>query len=170
MHEREKTCCFTGHRPRRLPWGVDEWDARCLRARELLRQQVELAYGRGYRHFICGMAEGADLLFCEVVLQTKQTHEDLVLEAAIPHPGQAEKWSARQQERYRRLLAQCDIETTVCQSYTHDCMMRRNYYMVERSGLLIALYDGQGGGGTARTLIYALREGLEIAQIDPTEI
>ena len=26
---REITCCFTGHRPDKLPWGVQEEDLRC---------------------------------------------------------------------------------------------------------------------------------------------
>ena len=168
MDGKEVTCCFTGHRPHRLPWGRDEWDERCARIRALLSEQVALAYGRGYRHFLCGMAEGGDLLFCEAVLAFRDTHPDVVMEAAIPHPEQAQGWSARQQERYRRLLAQCDLETLVCRSYTPDCMARRNRYMVERSGLLIALYDGAPSGGTANTVLYALRQQLEIVQLSPT--
>lgn len=27
---RETTCCFTGHRPEKLPWREDEGDPRCL--------------------------------------------------------------------------------------------------------------------------------------------
>ena len=29
MPEREHTCCFTGHREYKLPWGSDENDPRC---------------------------------------------------------------------------------------------------------------------------------------------
>ena len=28
--ERETTCCFTGHRPDKLPWGTNEEDPRCV--------------------------------------------------------------------------------------------------------------------------------------------
>ena len=134
----ETTCCFTGHRPHRLPWHEDEWDPRCQHLREELDRQVDRAYDRGYRHFISGMAQGGDLMFCP-----------------------------RQQERYRRLLAQCDLETVIQQTYTPDCMLRRNYYMVERSSLLIALYDGNPGGGTCKTLLYAIRRALDVIQLDP---
>ena len=48
------TCCFTGHRPPRLPWGEDEWDERCQNFKLELERQVDLAYCRGYRHFSCG--------------------------------------------------------------------------------------------------------------------
>ena len=89
-------------------------------------RQVERAYGRGYRHFISGMAQGGDLLFCEAVLRLKQAHPEVVLEAAIPCQSQADRWNPRQQERYRRLLAQCDLETLIQKDYTPDCMQRRN--------------------------------------------
>ena len=60
--ERETTCCFTGHRPDKLPWRDDEWDPRCLALKERLAAALEEAYDKGMRHFICGMARGAD--FC----------------------------------------------------------------------------------------------------------
>lgn len=167
MPGEEITCCFTGHRPARLPWNEDEWDPRCRRFQAELDRQAERAYGRGYRHFLCGMARGSDLLFCEAVLRLKRDHPEVVLEAAIPCRSQADRWKASQQERYRRLLTQCDLETYVQQEYTPDCMLRRNYYMVERSSLLIALYDGSPGGGTCNTLLYAIRRGLEVIQLDP---
>ena len=62
--EREHTCCFTGHRPNKLPWGSNEGDPRCLALKERLAREVEAAYDKGYRHFISGMALGCDLYFC----------------------------------------------------------------------------------------------------------
>ena len=35
----------------------------------------------------------------------------------------------------------------------------RNRFMVDRSQLVIAVYDGRAGGGTARTLAYARKTG-----------
>ena len=91
----------------------------------------------------------------------------MILEAAIPCIGQSNRWKAPQRERYQRLLAQCDLESYVQQEYTPGCMLRRNYYMVERSSLLIALFDGQPSGGTCKTLLYAIRNALEVIQLDP---
>lgn len=162
-------CCFTGHRPYRLPWRENEWDPRCLRFQERLKALLEELYGRGYRHFLCGMAQGADLLFCEAVLALRREHGDVLLEAAIPCAAQADRWKAAQRERYRRLVAQCDLETLVQQEYTPDCMLRRDYYMVERSQLLIALYDGRPSGGTYKTLLHGIRHNLEIVQLDPND-
>ncbi len=54
--DKEKTCCFTGHRPDKLPWGEDESDPRCLRLKRAIAQAVEDVYISGVRHFITGMA------------------------------------------------------------------------------------------------------------------
>ena len=68
MPARQESCCFTGHRPSKLPWGMDETDARCLRLKARIADALEAAYQSGYRHFICGMALGCDLYFCEAAL------------------------------------------------------------------------------------------------------
>lgn len=56
---RETTCCFTGHRPEKLPWREDEGDPRCLELKARLAGAVEAAYEKGMR-LLCGMARGAD--------------------------------------------------------------------------------------------------------------
>ena len=81
---REVTCCFTGHRPEKLPWGSNESDPRCVQLKERLRAAVEQAYADGFRHFICGMARGADFYFAEAVLRLREERQDVTLEAAIP--------------------------------------------------------------------------------------
>ena len=43
-------------------------------------------------------------------------------------------------------------------------MIRRNRYMVDRSSLLLACYNGTPGG-TMSTILYAERQGLEVLQI-----
>lgn len=166
---RSNTCCFTGHRPNKLPWGYNETDPRCIRAKEWISRQLQDAYEAGFRHFLCGMAEGGDLYFCEEVLALRQVHPDVTLEAAIPCPGQAERWSRAQQERYHRLLAQCDKTTLVSPVQDRSCMMRRNKYMVNNSFRLIALFDGTPGG-TMNTMAYAMQQGLEIFRLDPAEL
>ena len=43
MPEREHTCCFTGHREYKLPWGSDEEDLRCQAVKTILAQRLEQA-------------------------------------------------------------------------------------------------------------------------------
>lgn len=165
--ERETTCCFTGHRPSKLPWGMDERDPRCLAVKERLDQALERAYGKGCRHFICGMAQGGDLYFGEAVLALRDRRPDVTLECARPCESQADGWRAEEQRRYRAILERCNYETLVQHHYDRGCMMRRNRYMVDRSAHMIALYDGVPKGGTANTLLYAIRKGLDVEIIDP---
>ena len=164
MRGRPCSCAFTGHRPGKLPWGEDESDLRCIALKAKLRAAVESAIHEGMEHFICGMAEGCDLYFAETVLALKSTYPHITLEAAISCPSQADGWGEAQKSRYRDILARCDYETMVQQSYTPGCMQRRNRYMVDASRILIAAFDGRPGG-TARTLEYAALRKLEIIQL-----
>ncbi len=166
MRARQISCCFSGHRPGKLPWGSDESDPRCAALKERIRDAMEAAYAEGYRHFICGMAQGCDFYFCELALELRCQHDDVTVEAAIPCAAQSQGWSKAQQQRYARLVAQCDQETLVQEQYTPECMMRRNRYMVDHASLLIAVHDGQSGG-TRRTIEYALRRGLNIVDLPP---
>ena len=160
--EKANTCCFTGHRPDKLPWGTDERDPRCTRLKERLGQALERAYQSGCRHFICGMARGADLYFAEAVLALRACFPQVTLEGARPCESQADRWPREERLRYQAILDQCDYETLVQHHYDRGCMARRNRYMVDRACRIIAVYDGEPRGGTAQTLAYAMRQGLEL--------
>lgn len=161
-----KCCSFTGHRPGKLPWRDDEWDWRCVALKARILVMVRELYQQGFRHFITGMARGIDTYCCEMVLRLKEEHQDVVLEAALPCPEQASRWKASDQERYHRLLEQCDLTTLVQKKYTAGCMLRRDRYMVNRSECVIGIYDGVSAGGTRATLIYALRQQKRVQIID----
>ena len=161
-----KICCCTGHRPDKLPWGEDESDPRCERLKRSVARAVEEAYVAGYRRFISGMARGSDLYFAEAVLELRQWHEDVELECARPCETQADSWPEKERERYRSILDRCNIETLVQYSYDRFCMLRRNRYMVDRSGHLIAVYNGAPKGGTYQTLLYAMKKGLTTHILD----
>ena len=82
----------------------------------------------------------------------------------MPCPTQADTWTDEQKARYHRLLEGCDLETLVSAKYTSSCMQRRDRYMVDRSSLLIAAFDGTPGG-TQYTMQYAMEKGLAILDI-----
>ena len=167
MRGRPVTCCFSGYRPSKLPWGEREDDPRCLALKARLRRAIEDAWQQGYRHFICGMARGVDLYCCELLLELRQ-RLPMTVEAAIPCLEQAESWRADQRARYQALVAACDLETVVQERYTAGCMQRRNRYMVDHSSLLIAVFGGQNGG-TQATIRYAMGRGLDLVLIPPEE-
>ena len=72
MRGRQVSCCFTGHRPGKLPWRYDEEDPRCAALKKRIFDAAEAAYQEGFRHFLCGMALGCDLYFCESVLRLRR--------------------------------------------------------------------------------------------------
>ena len=159
------SCCFTGHRPSKLPWGSNEDDPRCFDLKQELAARLEGIYEAGYRHFICGMAAGCDLYFAEAVLALRREHPEVTLEAAIPCAGQADSWPRAVRERQEALVADCDEVTLLQRDYSPGCMQRRNRYMVERSSLLLAVYDGMPGG-TMNTILLARRSGCRVITIE----
>lgn len=162
-------CAFTGHRPGRLPWGDNELDPRCMDLKQRLRQAVQELYDTGCRHFLCGMAMGSDWYFCEAVAALREAQPDVQLEAVIPWSGQPDAWPEDFRSRYYTLLADCDVRTILQNRYTPGCLQQRNLYMVERADCLLAVYDEQGGGGTAGTVAAARRRGLQLRILHPIE-
>jgi len=165
MYDPEKSCCFTGHRPMKLPWGTNEADPRCLALKAELNARLEAIYEAGYRRFLCGMAIGCDMYFAEAVLKLREAYPDVTLEAAVPFGDQPGRWPAEQRRRYNRLLDAADQVTVLQYGYTPDCMARRNRYMVDHASLLLACYDGRPGG-TMSTILYAERQGVKVIIID----
>ena len=45
--ENGKSCCFSGHRPSKLPWKYDEADIRCVEFKEKLFAVIGAVYDRG---------------------------------------------------------------------------------------------------------------------------
>lgn len=146
----EKTCCVTGHR-------VIPEDKREYVDREL-KKAVEAAVTQGYGRFISGFADGVDLTFAAIVAGLKEQGRPVTLEAAIPNAGRL-KYKA---PAFQNLLAACDGVTVLCETYSPNCFFIRNRYMVDQSGLVIAVHDGREKGGTAYTIHYARTQGKEV--------
>lgn len=161
MRAPQISCCFSGHRPEKLPWGDNERDERCLALKAQLRAALQKAYDEGYRHFICGMARGCDTYFCDEALRLRDRVQDITVEAAIPCLSQSDGWTEEQRQRYRDLLERCNYRTVVQEKYDPGCMHRRNRYMVDHSGFLLAVHDGTTGG-THYTIEYALRRQRDV--------
>ena len=156
------------HRPRKLPLGwPNEDDERCIAAKGALSGQIDaLARLRGVVDFYSGMADGTDVWAALAVLELKERHPGIRLHCIIPHPGQADRWPRPAQERYHSILDKADDVEVINPRSSSDCMMKRNRYMVDAAGYVLAVYDGTGGG-TASTLAYAKQLGREIIIVDP---
>lgn len=157
------TCCFTGHRPEFFPWGRREQSGEFAVFRERLSEAVDEAVRKGARRFICGNALGFDTWAAEVVLEKKQTIQDIVLEIAVPFEGHNET-----SMRVKRVQNAADWVHVVSTARSHrDAFLERNDYMVENSGMLIAAYDPvlSKPGGTTKTYRYAKKLGRDITLV-----
>ncbi len=154
-------CAFTGHRPQRLPWGGNEEDPRCQAVKEMIARLLQQAVDLGCREFLCGMARGCDFYFAEAVLALQEVMPEIRLTAMLPCPGQDRGWQEADQIRYRALCAKCTGREILEPAYSEGCMLRRNRAMVDRTQVLISVYDG-GPGGTASTVAYAKRRRVTV--------
>lgn len=149
----EKTCCVTGHR--------DIPADKMAYVREQLEAEIEQAIAEGFTCFISGMAEGADLLFAELVIAQKARHPELFLEAAIPYQNRIKA----KNEQFVKCLEACNGIHVQQKDYSHDCFLNRNRYMVAQSGRVIAVYDGREQGGTLFTMRCAHTMEREVREI-----
>ena len=169
MSQKDITCCFTGHRPRKLPWGLRESDSRCIDTKKWIFNHILDLYLSGFRRYYCGMAIGCDMYFAEQVIELKQKYPDVLLFGAIPCADQTSGWNIKQRLRYSELLEQFDDIELFSETYSKTCMDRRNRFMVDESSVLLACFNGSHGG-TMNTILYAQREGLEIRMLDINQL
>ncbi len=163
----KRCCAFTGHRPKKFPWGYDETDTRCVALKQTLVEQIGKLVDAGYTDFFSGMAEGTDTWAALAVLALKKENPALKLHCILPCEGQADRWSASAQEVYFSILEQTDSVVYVGREYSKDCMLKRNRYLVDHAACLLAVYNGEKQGGTAMTVRYAQKLGREIIILNP---
>ena len=163
----ENTCAFTGHRPNSFPWKYDEKARDCVLLKKVLAGQIDALVDEGVTDWLSGMALGVDLWGAEIVLGLKKKNPALRLHCILPCEGQDVKWPRAEQERYRSILRQADETVYVSHAYHSDCMLERNRYMVDRSSVLVAVYNGSRRSGTGATINYARKLDREIIVIDP---
>lgn len=163
----ERCCAFTGHHPKKFPWGYDETDARCVTLKRMLSKQIATLVGAGYTDFLSGMAEGSDTWAALAVFALKKENPALKLHCVLPCEGQADQWSASARELYYSILKQADSIVYVNRKYNKECMLKRNRYLVEHSAYLLAVYNGEWRGGTAMTVRYARKLGRKITILNP---
>lgn len=156
--DREICCCFTGHRF--LPAG--EVAEICGR----LREEIENMAGQGKTIFLAGGALGFDTLAAQEVLRLREEGiPDLHLVLVLPCLGQETKWNRRDQEIYHQLIRRADEVIYTGDLYDNGCMFRRNRYLVDHSTACICCYSGQSRGGTAYTVKYARKQGLNVVNL-----
>ena len=166
---KETTCCFTGHRPHKVPLLGDRADPRCKELENTLSLEI-LAKALVFHcdTFLCGMAQGTDMLCGDLVLRLRHIYKlPLRLICVIPCLSQAQDWDAGAQAHYKWLLSQADGSVLLQRGYTDGCYLRRNEWMVAHSAHMVALLDPHIYGGTAYTVSLARKSGLNVSVVRP---
>ena len=161
-----KNCCCTGHRPNGFPFEYGFDKPKHTAYLKTLEEKIKFAITEyGITNFISGMALGVDLDFAETVVKLKNDFP-ITLECAIPCPNQTLNWYDKDKLRYDSILKRADNVKLVSERYTAECMLKRNRYMVDKSELIIAVFNGIKKGGTWYTINYAKKENKVIVLIE----
>lgn len=122
---------------------------------------------------ISGMALGVDQLAALAVLEARDDGLPCRLLCAVPFRGQEEPWREFDRQVYRSILRRAD-QVHVLHPHrpqntdeARRLLLTRNVWMVEQADLLLAVWDGRPGGGTAWTVRKALELGRKVARLDP---
>ncbi len=151
----ENVCCFTGHRN----IGRDF-------SREHLMDAIEKKIGEGVDTFLNGAALGFDMIaaFCVLELKKKKEYSHIKLHLYVPCVDQDKKWSAKDKEKYKEILASADFIDQPNYKYYDGCMKLRNYKMVHASAHCIC-YMNSYATGAGQTVREAERHGLDIINV-----
>ena len=150
-------CCFTGHRPDKMELGEKE-------IKPLLEKAIDDAIADGYVTFITGMAMGTDIWAAEIVLERKKRNENLHLICALPHPNFESRRSMTEKMRFNKIIKNADLVKEINDHYFTGCYQVRNEWMVDRSNLVIAVFNGQKSG-TKNTVDYAKKKGVMVINV-----
>ena len=150
-------CCFTGHRPEKLNISEKEIKKR-------LQEAIQDAVQSGFTTFISGMARGIDMWAAEIVTEERKKNPSIKLICTPPFEGFENSWSFLDKLQYHKILKKADYTRFICERYSRNCFQIRNCYMVDRSSLVIAAYNGTPGG-TRNTIKYADCKGVKVINV-----
>ena len=163
-----KTVAFTGHRPQHLGGFDDRNELNVWVKQSLMRCITRLVETHETNEWISGGALGVDQWAAEIVLWLKyQKGYDMSLIIMKPFRSQHIKWNPHAQERFMKICDAAD-EIIECQPdpYAPWKMDYRNKQMVLKSGLVLAVWNGNQGG-TGNCVKYAHVRKKPILRIDP---
>lgn len=165
----EKTVCFSGHRPMKLPGNGNWSDSRTKIIKSILYFKIHTSIQEGYTNFITGLARGIDLWAAMIVLEFKNQYPNLSLICVKPTEDHGIKFTG--EDKYMLDYALYNADKIICTSpnYHANCYKIRNQYMVDNSSKLIAVVNNYASG-TGQTIKYAEKKRKITEIIDTAEI
>lgn len=147
-----KFASVTGHR-----YIVDN-----LINRKAVNYLINLAIENEIEKFLVGMSRGADFLFADVLSERK-----LSWIAVIPCRDQTNLWNEYDRSHHQSLMEKADNVIILSNEYRQGVMHYRNKYMVNKSEMLLAIYDGSKKGGTYHTFNLMIKNHKKVVQFNP---
>lgn len=153
---RSETCCFTGHR--QIPPEEREQIA------SKLESVIVSLYQKGIRYYEAGGALGFDTVAAQTVIRLRKNCPGMKLILVLPCLTQTRGWKPEDIAEYERIKTQADQVVYTAQQYTRGCMHKRNRHLVDSSSVCVC-YLARDSGGTAYTVQYAKKQGIEVINI-----
>jgi len=155
-NNKNRTACFTGHR---------KFQAKKIEVIiTKLDKEIDRLIQKGVTTFLSGGALGFDQIAASLIAAKKEMGNDLRLIMALPHRGQDDLWTKKEKELYNYLLSVADEVIYVSETYSGDCMKKRNYYMVDKSEYCICALTKEISG-MGQTVRYAIQKQLQIINV-----
>ena len=150
------TCCFTGHRV------IYKEDAETIERD--LAYVIEALIKQGIIYFGVGGALGFDMYAAETVLKLRENYPGVRLVLVLPCVDYDKLWTDTQKQRYIEIKKRADKVIFIEEKYHPGCMQKRNRHLVDHSSVCVA-YMRKNSGGTAYTVNYAHKKGLQIINV-----
>ncbi|MBQ9982051.1 MAG: DUF1273 family protein [Oscillospiraceae bacterium] len=164
-----KTVCFSGHRPEKLPGRGDDTKEETLFIKNLLRSKIEDCINKGYTRFLSGVARGIDLWAAETVIELRRTNPQIELVCVKPIQNQGFDFPYNDKKIYDKIISSADHVICTSDVYKRNCYMIRNKYMVDNAAMLIAFVKNYRSG-TGQTINYAKKLGINTDITDLNDI
>lgn len=156
MTIKSKTACITGHR--KLPAGK----IKIIISK--LNKELDRLIQDGVTTFLSGGALGFDQIAASLIAAKKEMGSNIRLIMVLPHREQSNLWTDKEKELYDYLLGVADEIIYVSESYSDDCMKKRNYFMVDHSEYCVCALI-KDISGTGQTVRYARQKRLQIINV-----
>jgi len=150
---KNQTCCFTGHR--------DIPESKYPKVQKRLEEEITNLINQGIHTFCAGGALGFDMMAELTILSLKKTYRQIKLILVLPCKEQTRGWPEKDKKIYDSILREADEIVYTSEHYYDGCMHERNRRLVDNSGVCVC-YLTKNSGGTAYTVDYARRNGLNI--------
>lgn len=151
---REKTCCFTGHR------NIARSDVELAMRRT--EKHIKALVQRGVCYFGVEGAPGYDTLAAKLLFRLRETElPNIKVILVYPFDGYMDRWTPAQRFDALLMRDRYDKVVRVSDKPGKAAYLQRDRRLVDGSACCIC-YCTRSNGGTAYTVRYALRKGLEV--------